>query len=183
MSNPKKQRTFSLSEEYDIIFEKRRDELGMTVTAYFEHLIDTEHKKAQAATPVEIVKDNPEHLEEIKLLNEELRLARLNAEHAEELLNQENEELKSKLTILQGTLQGNKIVATGATVLQLDPINIKILEYVADREGKRRDQEWTISDVVNYFIHSRFENGALNGDLHAVPDREIERMRKELENV
>ena len=181
MSNPKKQRTFSISDDYDKIFEQRRDELGMTVTAYFEHLIDTEHKKAQAATPVEIVKDNPEHLQKIQEFEQQLQQAEITKNKAE-FLYQENEKLKNDLATLQGTLQGNKIVATGVTALQLDPINIKILEYVAAREGTRRDQEWSISDVVNFFIFSRFEKGALNGDLHAVPDREIERMRKELEN-
>ena len=179
MSNLKKQRTFSISDEYDKIFEQRRDELGLTVTAYFEHLIDTEHKKAQAATPVEIVKDNPEHLQKIQELQQEL-----DNEKQKSISNKaEKERAEHALTILQGTLQGNKIVATGVTALQLDPINIKILEYVAEREGKRRDQEWSTSDVVNYFIHSRFEKGALNGDLHSVPDSIIAEMRKELENV
>ena len=182
MSNPKKQRTFSISDEYDKIFEQRRDELGLTVTAYFEHLIDTENKKAQAATPVEVVKDNPEHLQKIQELELQLELSK-DTKNTVDSLVRENEKLENALTTLQGTLQGKKIVATGTTALQLDPINIKILEYVAVREGTRRDQEWTISDVINYFIYSRFEKGALNGDLHAVPDREIERMRKELENV
>ncbi|MDR0207042.1 MAG: hypothetical protein LBI45_07295 [Bacteroidales bacterium] len=74
-------------------------------------------------------------------------------------------------------------VPAGGTVLTLDPLNIQILNYVAIREGKKRKQEWTISDVVNFFIHSRFEIGSLNGDLSSVPDHIINQMRKELENV
>jgi len=42
----KTNKTFSINDEYLTIFEERRAELGMTVTSYFEHLIDTEHKKA-----------------------------------------------------------------------------------------------------------------------------------------
>ena len=72
-------KTFSVADEYNEIFEERRKELGLTVTAYFEHLIDTEHKKAAAATQVEIVKYNPEHLQKIAELEKEIASVRRGA--------------------------------------------------------------------------------------------------------
>lgn len=182
----KSSRTFAVTDEYSNIFDERRNELGMTVTAYFEHLIDTEHKKAQANTPVEILKDNPEHLKRIKELETgaeslaELYQKKIDAfeklEKTYQSLCSEFEDLKQK------SLQydNRRFIDDSETVLQIDPLNVQILNYVAIREGKKRKQEWTISDVVNYFIHSRFEKGALNGDLSSVPDDIIKQMRKEL---
>jgi len=175
-------KTFSITDEYHEIFEERRKELGMTVTAYFEHLIDTEHKKAIAATPVEIVKENPEHLKKIEELQTEVvEKQKTITKNAEEF-----EQLKSEKEQLEAQFNDLIPVATvpaNGTVLILDPLNVQILNYVAIREGKKRKQEWTISDVVNYFIHARFEKGTLNGDISSVPDHIIDQMRKELENV
>ena len=191
----KTNKTFSINDEYLTIFEERRAELGMTVTSYFEHLIDTEHKKAQAATPVEVIKDNPKHIVRIAELETALADAQENYDHIKENFNKlasddnikksnlsiEIEALKQENATLQATLQASRFVADGETPLNLDPINIKILEYVADREGKRRNQEWTISDVINWFVHYRFEHGTLNGGFNSVPDRVINKMRKEFE--
>jgi len=176
----KTNKTFSVNDEYIAIFEERRAELGMTVTAYFEHLIDTEHKKAQAATPVEVIKDNPVHLTRIAELEAELEAEKENHKKLKkdfEKLDLSEGILKQEVEILQG----RKFAANNETILQLDPINVKILTYVAMREGNKRKQEWTISDVVNWFVHHRFEKGTLNGGFDSVPDKIINQMRKELE--
>jgi len=185
----KTNRTFSVTDEYNDIFEERRKELGMSVTAYFEHIIDTEHKKAQAATPVEIVKDNPEHISKIKALEETIASNNLTEQKVKDYekeienfqkeigqSNLVNEQLKQQIQ----SLQGRKFAADNDSLLQIDPINIKILEYVAEREGKKRNQEWTISDVINWFIHYRFEVGTINGGFDSVPDRVIRGMKEDL---
>ncbi|MDD3687838.1 MAG: hypothetical protein PHE56_13885 [Bacteroidales bacterium] len=65
-------------------------------------------------------------------------------------------------------------------VIYIDPINWKILQFVAEREAAKRNQPWTVDDVINYFVHFRFEQGSLNGDLNSVPDSEIKKMKAEL---
>ncbi len=60
--------------------------------------------------------------------------------------------------------------------LVLLPANLKVLDYVASRESKRRGQAWSRSHVVNHFIHSRFVAGELNGDLRSVPDGDLRKM-------
>lgn len=64
-------------------------------------------------------------------------------------------------------------------IIRIDSLNYKILKYVADRETKQRKQQWSLDDVINYFIHFRFEKGALNGDLNSVPDIDIRKMKNE----
>jgi hypothetical protein len=177
----KTNKTFSVTDEYNEIFEERRKELGMTVTAYFEHLIDTEHKKSVAATPVEVVKDNPEHLTTIDNLNSEISLLKKEIAGLE-TNSAELEEEKDKLYREIQLLEGRKFATENDTLLQIDPLNVKVLTYVAIREGNKRKQEWSISDVVNWFIHYRFVCGTLNGGFDSVPDRIINQLRKEIED-
>jgi len=65
-------------------------------------------------------------------------------------------------------------------VIVIDPINWLLLKFVAEREGKKRNQEWTPEDVINYFVHHRFEQGDVNGGFKSVPDPEIKKMKDEL---
>ncbi|HPX58975.1 MAG TPA: hypothetical protein PK495_07530 [Bacteroidales bacterium] len=64
--------------------------------------------------------------------------------------------------------------------IELGELNYKLLSYVAEREGSKRKQNWKIGDVINYFIHTRFEKGLLNGDLESVPDNIVKAIKKEL---
>ncbi len=63
---------------------------------------------------------------------------------------------------------------------EIEPLNVKLLNFVAEREGKRRNQQWTASDVINFFVHCRFEKGQLNGDLKSVPDDVVRKFKEEL---
>lgn len=63
--------------------------------------------------------------------------------------------------------------------LQIDPLNMKLLQYVAEREGKKRNQEWTPSDVVNCFIDFRFIRGTVNGGFDSVPDEVVKKLKEE----
>lgn len=62
--------------------------------------------------------------------------------------------------------------------IRLGEFNYNLLKFVAEREGKKRKQEWTIEDVINYFIHTRFELGQLNGDLESVPDHIVKQLKQ-----
>lgn len=63
--------------------------------------------------------------------------------------------------------------------LQIDPLNMKLLQFVADREGKKRNQNWTPSDVVNCFIDFRFVRGTVNGGFDSVPDDVVKKLKGE----
>ncbi len=56
------------------------------------------------------------------------------------------------------------------------PDCLKAVEAVAVRESKRRGQEWSVSHVINFFIHSRFIKGQLNGDLKSLSDAECKQL-------
>lgn len=56
------------------------------------------------------------------------------------------------------------------------PDCLKAVEAVAVRESQRRGQEWTVSHVINFFIHSRFIKGQLNGDLKSLSDAECKKL-------
>lgn len=58
-------------------------------------------------------------------------------------------------------------------VLTISPDNWKALEMVAERESKRRSQNWSVSHVVNFFVWARFVKGLLNGDLNSLSDSEL----------
>lgn len=99
----------------------------------------------------------------------------------------EVEQLKDKLNetfnLLQAAeqeLHNLKASISESPEITIDPLNLKLLQYVADREGKRRNQDWTISDVINFFVHCRFEKGNLNGDLKSVPDKVVYDFKQEL---
>lgn len=56
------------------------------------------------------------------------------------------------------------------------PDCLKAVEAVAVRESKRRGQDWSVSHVINFFIHSRFIKGQLNGDLKSLSDSECKQL-------
>ena len=80
----------------------------------------------------------------------------------------------------KGELKLSDFLSDNQCVFTIEPLHIAVLDYVAKVEGKRRGQDWTTSDVVNYFIHSRFIKGDLNGNLNSVPDSVIAKLKKEL---
>jgi hypothetical protein len=65
-------------------------------------------------------------------------------------------------------------------IIAIDNLNWLVLNEVAEREGKRRGQSWTVDDIINYFVEKRFVDGELNGDLNSLPDKVINRLRGEL---
>lgn len=148
-----------------------------TVSNFIETIIE------RVYSPIRINQENEqkirkqlegiEHLED-KLLESEKKLQESfreieKAQKENEQLSMEMERTKNEITIPDNCL-----------VVKFDALNIKILQYVAARESKKRNQNWSVDDVINYFTHFRFEMGSLNGDLDSIPDKIIEQLKKEL---
>jgi uncharacterized coiled-coil DUF342 family protein len=67
-------------------------------------------------------------------------------------------------------------------VIEFDPLNEKVAKYVAARETvNRKGQDWSIGDLINFYIEQWFIKGNPNGSLDNVPDKVIDRLKKELE--
>lgn len=101
-------------------------------------------------------------------LEESERKANSNAESA----NQQQLEYESKMAALNQQLADGQL-KENQHVVTFIPENWKALELVAARESRRRNQQWTPSHVVNFFVHSRFIKGELNGDLKSIDDSDL----------
>lgn len=88
----------------------------------------------------------------------------------------ENDHLKTSNLYLEKIANSNNDKPS----IEIEPLNLLILKHVAERESKNRKQEWTIDDVINYFVHFRFEKGSLNGDLKSVSDSDILKLKEKL---
>jgi DNA repair exonuclease SbcCD ATPase subunit len=162
--------TFSvrITQENKDKLEHIKDELGSpSFNDVFDNIIERFY------SPIKINKENADKIKQLEAQIESLnvnsselvssefekykRLVKVYEDMKNEYneLKTENEQLKNQIT--------NCELPIGTMLVNIDPINIKILEYVSDREGKKRKQEWTPDDVINYFIHHRFEVGNLNG--------------------
>ena len=104
-------------------------------------------------------------------LEEAERTVNSNAEGA----NAQQLEYESRIGEMEAALK-SKELKDGQRVVSFVPDCLKAVEAVAARESQRRGQRWTVSHVINFFIHSRFINGTLNGDLAALSDGECRRL-------
>ena len=114
---------------------------------------------------------------QLKLDSSEKELSVLKDENLKALqqLSDENKVLKDE----NESLQGDKLPENGMVII-LDPLNLKLLQYVAARESKERKQNWTVDDVLNFYICQWFEKGNPNGSLDNVPDRIVRELKAEL---
>lgn len=143
-----------------------------SVNQMFETLIEGYYNPKKAKDQADKIQQLEEELAKFKTLNEELNNS-IDAITAE----------RNKL--LEENLQLREIINTSKLppdthAIKIDPLNWEILKYVANREGKARNQEWTPEDVINYFIHHRFERGDVNGGFKSVPDSKIREMKQAL---
>lgn len=95
----------------------------------------------------------------------------------------ENTDLQNTITRLQHEVDEARRAAhlpDGSAVIAFTPENLAVLDYVCNRESRRRNATWSRSHVINHFINSRFIKGELNGDLRSVSDTDIEKIRKRL---
>lgn len=65
-------------------------------------------------------------------------------------------------------------------VVDFVPDVLKALEAVAARESKRRNQQWTVSHVINFFIDNRIIRGRVNGGIDSLSDKECKALGIEL---
>lgn len=95
----------------------------------------------------------------------------------------ENTDLQNTITRLQHEVDEARRAAhlpDGSAVIAFTAENLAVLDYVCNRESRRRNAAWSRSHVINHFINSRFIKGELNGDLRSVSDSDIEKIRKTL---
>ena len=85
----------------------------------------------------------------------------------------ENAEAASRLQLEHEAEVESLKLKENQHVLSILPDNWTALELVAARETKRREKPWSVSHVVNYFVHFRFIKGSLNGDLKSLSDSEL----------
>ena len=161
-----------------------------TVNQMMETLIERYYSPIKANDQSEKITELEKKLLEKKNLN---NLSNENAKELEFQLNQTKEELEisisecEKLVKERDELEQKYInesvkaeLPENGHVVVFDPINWEIVKFVAEREANKRKQPWTVDDVINYFIHFRFEKGTLNGDLNSVSDSEIKKIKNEL---
>lgn len=107
-------------------------------------------------------------------LQHQLEEANGTANHNAEEANRQQLEMQQQIDSL--TLKENQ------AVISFTPDNLKVLDLVCARESSRRQQSWSRSHVINYFINARFVRGLLNGDLQSVSDSELRRLGISLKN-
>lgn len=176
-------KTFSLKCEEETVdrFKHLKEELGFAtdgqlMTALVDRF-EQPQKVVDRTKELEAERDSLKAaLEEVKLdrdalvrTNEELR-QQLDAADAQansnaEAANQKQLEYEQQLADLQPK--------DNQAVISFTPDNLRVLDIVCARESKRRNQQWSRSHVVNYFINARFVRGLLNGDLESVSDSEL----------
>ncbi|MBN2776247.1 MAG: hypothetical protein JXR36_01310 [Bacteroidales bacterium] len=168
-----------------------------TVNQMMETLIERYYSPIKAQDQSEIVSKQEKEIESLKNQFHELqekynilREEKTNCSDDIGNLNSKIEELTSQLALViseRNQLEQDVINATvkgelpeNGRIIVIDPLNWQILKFVAEREGKKRNQEWTPEDVINYFVHHRFEKGDVNGGFRSVPDSDIKKMKDEL---
>ncbi|MDR3046193.1 MAG: hypothetical protein LBU51_01080, partial [Bacteroidales bacterium] len=98
----------------------------------------------------------------------------------EDQLNDQHILLKKNKELLEIARNQEPVYSENEHIIKIDPLNWLILKHVAKREGEKRNQDWSPDDVINYFVHSRFEIGNLNGDLQSLNDNEIKNLKKQI---
>lgn len=176
-------KTFSLKCEEETVdrFKHLKEELGFAtdgqlMTALVDRF-EQPQKVVDRTKELEAERDSLKAaLEEVKLdrdalvrTNEELRqqldAADARANSNAEAANQKQLEYEKQLADLQPK--------DNQAVISFTPDNLRVLDIVCARESKRRNQQWSRSHVINYFINARFVRGLLNGDLESVSDSEL----------
>lgn len=176
-------KTFSLKCEEETVdrFKHLKEELGFAtdgqlMTALVDRF-EQPQKVVDRTKELEAERDSLKAaLEEVKLdrdalvrtneeLQQQLDAADARANSNAEAANQKQLEYEKQLADLQPK--------DNQAVISFTPDNLRVLDIVCARESKRRNQQWSRSHVINYFINARFVRGLLNGDLESVSDSEL----------
>lgn len=157
-----------------------------SVNQMFETLIEGYINPKKAKDQAGKIQQLEEELAKFKTLNEELSnsvdgtIGTLKKyQESNEAITAERNKLLEENLQLRESIETSKL-PPDTHAIKIDPLNWEILKYVANREGKARNQEWTPEDVINYFVHHRFERGDVNGGFKSVPDSKIREMKQAL---
>lgn len=93
------------------------------------------------------------------------------ANHNAEALNAANRAHQDEVNALHEEAAAKALKET-QRVVDFVPDVLKALEAVAARESKRRNQTWTVSHVINFFIDNRIIRGRVNGGIDSLSDKE-----------
>ena len=157
-----------------------------SVNQMIETLIEGYYNPKKAKDQAGKIQQLEEELAKFKTLNEELSNSVDGISGTLKKYQESNEAITAERNkLLEENLQLRESIETSKLppdthAIKIDPLNWEILKYVANREGKARNQEWTPEDVINYFIHHRFERGDVNGGFKSVPDSKIREMKQAL---
>lgn len=126
---------------------------------------------------------NQELQHELATAVQDLELQKTDADRFADSSRQTSEEQQQQIAMLEQQLEQAHQASnlpTGSVVISFSAENLAVLDYVCNRESRRRNATWSRSHVINHFINSRFVKGELNGDLRSVSDSDIEKIRKTL---
>ncbi len=157
-----------------------------SVNQMFETLIEGYYNPKKAKDQAGKIQQLEEELAKFKTLNEELSNSVDGISGTLKKYQESNEAITAERNkLLEENLQLRESIETSKLppdthAIKIDPLNWEILKYVASREGKARNQEWTPEDVINYFVYHRFERGDVNGGFKSVPDSKIREMKQAL---
>lgn len=162
-------------------YKKIKDELALPTDAQvFAQLIQTFYDPVKVKDETaelrkqlaELTDKNTALLAEMALLEEGKAELKRQLSEAEAQRN-ENAEAASRLQLEHEAEVESLKLKENQHVLSILPDNWTALELVAARETQRRGKPWSVSHVVNYFVHFRFIKGSLNGDLKSLSDSEL----------
>lgn len=162
-------------------YKKIKDELALPTDAQvFAQLIQTFYDPVKVKDETaelrnrlaELTDKNTALLAEKALLEEGKSELERQLKESEAQRN-ENAEAASRLQLEHEAEMENMKLKENQHVLSILPDNWTALEMVAARDTKRREKPWSVSHVVNYFVHFRFIKGSLNGDLKSLSDSEL----------
>lgn len=187
---PLKAITIKTEEETIARFNRLKDELGLATSGQMlTELLDRLEQPQRVA----------DRAKELQATIDGLNAALDEVKTERDTLKQDNQSLADKLTEAQHHANQNAELSAAQQLAfqqQLDdlqpkdnqalisftPDNLRVLDLVCARESKRRNQQWSRSHVINYFINARFVRGLLNGDLESIPDSELRRLGISLKN-
>lgn len=166
---------------FDDIKDAMTEQQGaVTDTAVFSEIINRYN------TPLRTDKENAETVKvlqgtvneqnnRIAELEQQLAESQQNANNNAETANLQQMEYEQRIQNLEAERAAGQLKET-QRVVDFLPDCLKAVEAVASRESHRRNQTWTVSHVINFFIHSRFIRGQLNGDLKSLSDAECKKL-------
>lgn len=192
---PLRSLTIKTEEEEVDRFNQMKEELGLATSGQMlTEMLDRIEQPQRIADHTKELQAEVEHLKQLLAAEEAAHAETKNALSA---LQSEGEQAKTsfeqRLQELQAEANHNAEVAGAQQMAyqkQLDDLrlgdnqrvvsftadNLKVLDFVAARESRRRKQQWSISHVINFFIYARFVKGWLNGDLESVGDSDLRKL-------